>query len=386
MPCDTADGPDTPSPVPGPPAVPHGFREGARSAAGTGGDGAGGSRERAEVGSTGREVGRAVGQHPKCGGRAGWGPARPRPPAPRRRAPRPRAAAPPGRPRRRHARARRARRRPARRAPALTLVGLDRDPQALALAGRRLAAFADRTHLVHAVYDRIAEVLAELGLPRSTACCSTSACRRCSSTPTSAASPTPATPTSTCGWTPATGPTAADVLNTYPPAELARVLRSTARSGSPAGSPPPSCGGGRSAADGAAPSSSSCSTTRAGGVPADRRAPGEADVPGAAHRGQRRAGRAARAPAGRARRARRRRADRRAGLPLARGPDRQARAGRARDVPDARSGCRSSCPGTGRSCGCSPAAPRAGAEEIADNPRAASVRLRAAERIGEDAA
>ena len=50
--------------------------------------------------------------------------------------------------------------------PRLTLVGLDRDPQALALAGRRLVAFSDRTHLVHAVYDRIADVLGELGLPR----------------------------------------------------------------------------------------------------------------------------------------------------------------------------------------------------------------------------
>ncbi|MBF6558528.1 MAG: 16S rRNA (cytosine(1402)-N(4))-methyltransferase, partial [Acidimicrobiales bacterium] len=34
--------------------------------------------------------------------------------------------------------------------PELTLVGLDRDPNALALAGIRLAEYADRTHLVHA--------------------------------------------------------------------------------------------------------------------------------------------------------------------------------------------------------------------------------------------
>ena len=41
-----------------------------------------------------------------------------------------------------------------------------------------------------------------------------------------------------------------------------------------------------------------------------------------------------------------------------------------------------SCPSTARSCGCSPAAPSgAGEAEIAANPRAASVRLRAAERI-----
>jgi len=48
--------------------------------------------------------------------------------------------------------------------PHLTLVGLDRDPEALELARRRLEPFADRIHLVHAVYDRIAEVADELGL------------------------------------------------------------------------------------------------------------------------------------------------------------------------------------------------------------------------------
>jgi 16S rRNA (cytosine1402-N4)-methyltransferase len=48
--------------------------------------------------------------------------------------------------------------------PHLTLVGLDRDPEALELARRRLEPFADRIHLVHAVYDRIAEVTDELGL------------------------------------------------------------------------------------------------------------------------------------------------------------------------------------------------------------------------------
>jgi 16S rRNA (cytosine1402-N4)-methyltransferase len=48
--------------------------------------------------------------------------------------------------------------------PALTLVGLDRDPAALARSGDRLARFASRTHLVHAVYDRMPEVLDSLGL------------------------------------------------------------------------------------------------------------------------------------------------------------------------------------------------------------------------------
>jgi 16S rRNA (cytosine1402-N4)-methyltransferase len=45
----------------------------------------------------------------------------------------------------------------------LVLVGLDRDPRALAAAGDRLASFADRTHLVHAVYDELPEVLDGLG-------------------------------------------------------------------------------------------------------------------------------------------------------------------------------------------------------------------------------
>lgn len=49
--------------------------------------------------------------------------------------------------------------------PHLTLVGIDRDPHALAQSRARLAEFATRTHLVHAVYDEIPEVLADLGIP-----------------------------------------------------------------------------------------------------------------------------------------------------------------------------------------------------------------------------
>jgi 16S rRNA (cytosine1402-N4)-methyltransferase len=48
----------------------------------------------------------------------------------------------------------------------LRLVGLDRDPQALALAGERLAPFGDRATLVHAIYDELAEVLGRLGVAR----------------------------------------------------------------------------------------------------------------------------------------------------------------------------------------------------------------------------
>jgi len=48
--------------------------------------------------------------------------------------------------------------------PELVFVGLDRDPVALSLSGERLARFGDRVHLVHTVYDQIAEVLDELGI------------------------------------------------------------------------------------------------------------------------------------------------------------------------------------------------------------------------------
>ncbi len=48
--------------------------------------------------------------------------------------------------------------------PDLELVGLDRDPDALAIAGERLARFGDRVYLVHTVYDRFAESLHGLGI------------------------------------------------------------------------------------------------------------------------------------------------------------------------------------------------------------------------------
>jgi 16S rRNA (cytosine1402-N4)-methyltransferase len=50
------------------------------------------------------------------------------------------------------------------RCPTTSVVGLDRDPEALRLAGDRLTGFGERTTLVHAVYDEIPRVLADLGL------------------------------------------------------------------------------------------------------------------------------------------------------------------------------------------------------------------------------
>jgi 16S rRNA (cytosine1402-N4)-methyltransferase len=48
--------------------------------------------------------------------------------------------------------------------PHLVLVGLDRDTDALTIAGERLARFGDRVHLVHTVYDRFTEALEGLGI------------------------------------------------------------------------------------------------------------------------------------------------------------------------------------------------------------------------------
>ena len=109
--------------------------------------------------------------------------------------------------------------------PRLTLIGLDRDPDALALAGRRLAAFTDRVHLVHAVYDRIAEVLDRLGHPRvdgvlfdlGVSSLQLDAPARGFSYARDA--------DLDMRMDPSTGPTAADVLNSYPVPALARVLR-----------------------------------------------------------------------------------------------------------------------------------------------------------------
>jgi 16S rRNA (cytosine1402-N4)-methyltransferase len=50
--------------------------------------------------------------------------------------------------------------------PALRVIGIDRDPEALRLAGARLGAYADRVSLHQAVYDEIPTVLADAGVDR----------------------------------------------------------------------------------------------------------------------------------------------------------------------------------------------------------------------------
>jgi 16S rRNA (cytosine1402-N4)-methyltransferase len=109
--------------------------------------------------------------------------------------------------------------------PELTLVGLDRDRQALALAGERLAAHADRTHLVHAVYDQLGEVLAELGIGEVHGVLLDLGVSSLQLDEVGRGFSYSRDAELDMRMDQSEGPTAAEVLNTYPAAELARVLR-----------------------------------------------------------------------------------------------------------------------------------------------------------------
>jgi 16S rRNA (cytosine1402-N4)-methyltransferase len=105
------------------------------------------------------------------------------------------------------------------------LIGLDRDPQALALAGQRLARFAGRTRLVHAVYDELAEVVDEdavggidgvlfdLGVSSLQLDDAARGFAYAQDAPLD------------MRMDQTRGTTAAEVLNTYSPGDLARVIR-----------------------------------------------------------------------------------------------------------------------------------------------------------------
>ena len=134
--------------------------------------------------------------------------------------------------------------------PGLRLIGLDRDPDALWIAGERLAPFGDRVLLVRTRYDGIDGALAESGYwasesghPKSTASCSTSASRRCNWTAPSADSPTPHDAPLDMRMDPDAALTAAEILNTYDEQALARILREFGEERFAAGSPPRSSAG-----------------------------------------------------------------------------------------------------------------------------------------------
>jgi 16S rRNA (cytosine1402-N4)-methyltransferase len=109
--------------------------------------------------------------------------------------------------------------------PQLTLVGLDRDPAALVHSRDRLARFGSRVHLVHARYDRMPQVLAELGYPGLDGALFdlgvSSMQLDLAARGFSYARDAPLD----MRMDPGSSTTAADVVNSYPVAELARILR-----------------------------------------------------------------------------------------------------------------------------------------------------------------
>ncbi len=109
--------------------------------------------------------------------------------------------------------------------PDIRLVGLDRDPEALRLSGERLASFGERVTLVHAVYDELPSVLADLGLASvqgilfdlGVSSMQLDEADRGFAYAQDAPLDMRMDPTETR--------TAADILNTYPAPELTRILR-----------------------------------------------------------------------------------------------------------------------------------------------------------------
>ncbi len=105
------------------------------------------------------------------------------------------------------------------------VIGIDRDPQALALAGERLAPFGERFTGVHAVYDEIPEVLAGLGLASVDAVLFDLGVSSMQLDVRERGFAYAEDAPLDMRMDGSTGITAADVLNTYDAADLARVLR-----------------------------------------------------------------------------------------------------------------------------------------------------------------
>jgi len=108
--------------------------------------------------------------------------------------------------------------------PEAHLVGLDRDPQALAVARERLAPYGDRVTLVEAVYDELPDVLADVNHRRVQGVLLDLGLSslQIDSAERGFAYATDAPLDMRMGRS---GPTAAEVLNTYEARDLARVLR-----------------------------------------------------------------------------------------------------------------------------------------------------------------
>ncbi len=109
--------------------------------------------------------------------------------------------------------------------PNARAIGIDRDTEALDLAGERLARFGDRFTGVHAVYDEIPEVLRESGLKGVDAILFDLGVSSLQLDELERGFAYRADAPLDMRMDQTEGPTAADVLNTYEKNELTRILR-----------------------------------------------------------------------------------------------------------------------------------------------------------------
>jgi len=114
-----------------------------------------------------------------------------------------------------------------RRFPEVRLIGLDRDREALAISGERLARWSDRTVLVHAVYDELPRVLADVlpGSPRIDGILFDLGVSSMQLDEADRGFAYAQDAPLDMRMDASTGITAADVLNTYASRDLTRVLR-----------------------------------------------------------------------------------------------------------------------------------------------------------------
>jgi 16S rRNA (cytosine1402-N4)-methyltransferase len=110
-------------------------------------------------------------------------------------------------------------------APSCRLVGLDRDPEALRRSGARLAPFGERVTLVHAVYDALPDVLAGLGLSAVSGVLFDLGVSSLQLDEAGRGFAYAQDAPLDMRMDPTRGTTAADVVNGYPGRDLARVLR-----------------------------------------------------------------------------------------------------------------------------------------------------------------
>lgn len=110
------------------------------------------------------------------------------------------------------------------RCPNARLIGIDRDPQARELAAGRLARFGDRVTIAAAVYDEVADVLAHAGTPKVQAILADLGLSSLQIDRTERGFAYSVDAPLDMRMDPAESRTAADVVNTYPVADLQRIL------------------------------------------------------------------------------------------------------------------------------------------------------------------